>query len=234
MALPQIDVPVYTTQLPSTGEVVKFRPFLVREQKQLLIAQNAGIEQQTQAVLDIVNVCTYEKLPVDKLPAYDIEYLFLQLRTHSVGENIDLVLTCGECENKQETKLDLTTVKVEKSPEHEHNVDLGNGLILNMQDPNLAIINSLRSETELTADIVIAIIASCIRTIWKGDESYAAMDYTQAELIEFVENLSPGNLEQLEKYFVTMPRLKHVLDFTCNKCGKENSAAMEGLQSFFA
>jgi ribosomal protein L44E len=233
MALPHIDVPVYTTQLPSTGEVIKFRPFLVREQKQLLIAQNAGIEQQTQAVLDVVDVCTYKKLSVAKLPAYDIEYLFLQLRTHSVGETIDLVLTCGECENKQETKLDLTTVLVDKPAEHERNVDLGNGLVLTMQDPNLEVINALRSQTELTADIIIAVIAECIQTIWKGDESYAALDYTTAELIEFVENLSPANLEKLEQYFVTMPRLRHVLDFTCSKCNKENSAAMEGLQSFF-
>lgn len=233
MSLPKIDVPTYTTQLPSTGEVVKFRPFLVREQKQLLIAQNAGLEQQTQAVLDVVNVCTFEKLRVAQLPAYDIEYLFLQLRANSVGENIDLVLTCGECGNKQEAKLDLTEIKIDKPQGHVYDIELGQNLTLSMKDPDLETLTVLKAQGELTADSIIAVIAQCIKTIWKGDESYAAADYSAAELVEFVENLSPANLERLEQFFTSMPRLKHVLDFKCNKCEIDNHAAMEGLQSFF-
>ena len=233
MALPRIDVPTYTTQLPSTGEVVKFRPFLVREQKQLLIAQNAGLQQQTQAVLDVVDVCTFEKLDIKNLTAYDIEYLFLQLRSNSVGESIDLVLTCGECGNKQQSKLDLTTIKINKPDGHEYNIDLGNNLTLTMRDPGLQTLADFRALGQVTADGIISVIAQCIKTIWNNDESYAAQDYSLPELIEFVENLSPSSMEKLEAFFTSMPKLQHVVEFKCSKCDKDNHAAMEGLQDFF-
>ena len=160
MALPKIDVPVYSIALPSTGEVIKYRPFLVREQKQLLIAQNAGLEQQTQAVIDLVADCTFNKLDVRKLPAYDLEFLFLRLRANSVGENIDLILTCGECENRQDSRLDLTEVTVQKSEGHEHNIDLGQGLILNLVDPNLESLAQLRGQTSPDVNQIIGLIAS--------------------------------------------------------------------------
>jgi hypothetical protein len=233
MALPKIDVPVYSTELPSTGEVVKYRPFLVREQKQLLIAQNAGIEQQTQAVIDLVSACTFNKLAVRKLPAYDLEFLFLKLRANSVGENIDLVLTCGECGNKQDAQLDLTTVKVETYPDHDHKVDLGHGLLVTLSDPDLESLTSLRGVTNPDADQIISLIAKCINTIWKDDDMYSALDYSPADLIEFVENLSPGNFSKLEKFFITLPKLRHEISFKCIKCESDNTAALEGLQSFF-
>ena len=233
MALPKIDVPVYSTELPSTGEVIKYRPFLVREQKQLLIAQNAGLEQQTQAVIDLVNECTFNKLDVRKLPAYDLEYLFLRLRANSVGENIDLVLTCGECGNKQDAQLDLTTVGVSKYPDHSAIVDLGNGLLVYLADPDLESLAHLRGNTNPGADEIIVLIARCIRTIWKNEDMYSALDYSPAELVEFVENLSPGSFSKLEQFFLTMPKLRHEITFKCNKCESENTAALEGLQSFF-
>ena len=233
MALPKIDVPVYSTELPSTGEVIKYRPFLVREQKQLLIAQNAGIEQQTQAVIDLVAECTFNKLDVRKLPAYDLEFLFLRLRANSVGENIDLVLTCGECENRQDAQLDLTQVEVIKYPDHNHNVDLGNGLLVNLIDPDLESLARLKGNTSPTVDEIIGLISSCIKTIWKDEDMYSALDYGPAELFEFVENLSPSSFEKLEQFFMSMPKLRHELKFKCNKCGEDNVAVMEGLQSFF-
>ena len=126
MSLPKLDVPTYNLTVPSTGESIKIRPFLVREQKQLLIAQNGDVQQQTQAVLDIVQACTFNTFDVQHAPAYDAEYLFMQIRARSVGENIDLVLTCSECENRQDGNLDITTVEVKKTSGHGSNVDLGN------------------------------------------------------------------------------------------------------------
>jgi ribosomal protein L44E len=233
MALPKIDVPVYSIELPSTGEVIKYRPFLVREQKQLLIAQNAGLEQQTQAVIDLVAECTFNKLDVRKLPAYDLEFLFLRLRANSVGENIDLVLTCGECENRQDAQLDLTAVQVKKYPDHNNNVDLGGGLLVNLADPDLENLAVLRGSANPDVNQIIRLIASCIKTIWKDEDMYSALDYSPAELIEFVENLSPANFGKLEQFFLSMPKLRHEINFKCNKCGADNTAALEGLQSFF-
>lgn len=233
MALPKIDVPVYSTELPSTGEVIKYRPFLVREQKQLLIAQNAGIEQQTQAVIDLVSECTFNKLDISKLPAYDLEFLFLRLRSNSVGENIDLVLTCGECDNRQESKLDLTNVTVEKYPEHLKHIDLGQGLSVELNDPNLISLAEFKSLPTPDVNHIIALVASCIKTIWKDEDLYSALDYSPAELVEFVENLSPASFEKLEQFFLTIPKLRHEINFKCNKCGADNTAALEGLQSFF-
>jgi ribosomal protein L44E len=233
MSLPKIDVPEYTTELPSTGEVVKFRPFLVREQKQLLIAQGGDFNQQTRAVETIVRDCTFEKVNPAHYPAYDIEYLFLQIRARSVGENIDLVLTCGECGNKQETQLDITNVKVQKNEAHTFNIDLGPDLYLTMRDPDLVQISNFRDVENLNSEDIIKMVANCIQTIWKNSESYDVRDYPEADLIEFVENLSPQHFAKIEEFFTTMPKLRHDLEFKCTKCEAENIAALEGLQSFF-
>lgn len=235
MALPKLDVPVYNTELPSTGELIKFRPFLVKEQKQLLIAQGGDAQQQYEAVQDIVRACTFNKINVEQAPAFDVEFLFLQIRARSVGENIDLILTCGECENKQNHVLDITTVKAQKPQGHNANVELGGDLILTLRDPNLKDLQQFRVQIEAgnNSDAIIALIANCITNIWKGEENFAASDYSQADLVEFVENLSPQNLDKLETYFTTMPSLRHSIEFKCEKCGADNSADMEGLQSFF-
>jgi hypothetical protein len=234
MALPKIDVPQYTLQLPSSGESVKIRPFLVREQKQLLIAQNGDVDQQTEAVLDIVDTCTFNKLSVRRLPAYDVEYLFLQIRARSVGENIDLILTCNSCEHKQDGKLDITSVAVNKQDEHNATVELGNGVVVNLRDPDLSSVNNLRARADdADANAVISLIARSIKNIWKGEEMFDAADYTDAEKIEFIENLSPANLAKIEKFFSSLPTLRHELEFKCEECGTDNTAVLEGLQSFF-
>ena len=234
MALPKIDVPQYTIQLPSTGESVKIRPFLVREQKQLLIAQNGDYEQQTDAVLDIVEACTFNKLQVTKLPAYDVEYLFLQIRSRSVGENIDVILTCNECDNKQDGKIDISAVGVEKFEGHASNVDLGNGIVLTLKDPDLKEVAKLKENVATAGpDAIIQMLATCIKAVWQAEEMYDAADYSTAELIEFVENLNPANLTKIESYFNSMPVLRHEIDFKCEKCGADNRATLEGLQSFF-
>jgi hypothetical protein len=231
MALPMIEVPKYHTLLPSTGEKVIFRPFLVKEQKQLLVAVGGDAEQQMQATEEIISACTFEKIDARKIPAYDAEYLFLQIRARSIGENIDLILTCNSCEETQPAKLDLTIVGVKKPEGHEYDIDLGKGLILTLADPNLRTMDILQQSTG--PDAVIELIARCISKIWNNDELFDAAEYSLAELIEFIENLSPANLAQLEKFFETLPVLRHEMDFECKKCGAKNTAAMESLQGFF-
>jgi hypothetical protein len=231
MSLPLIDVPKYTTELPSNGEKITFRPFIVREQKQLLLAVNGDAEQQIKAVEDVIQACTWNKINITKLPAYDIEYLFLQIRARSVGETVDLSLTCKNCSHKQPYKLDLTNVSVNKPQGHVSNIDLGQGLIVKMQDPNLISVDELRRN--YTADGIIELIAKSIDSIWKNDELFSAKDYSLKELIEFVENLNPQNLTLIESFFDSLPVLKHELEFKCTECETDNSITLEGLQSFF-
>lgn len=231
MSLPKLEVPVYITELPSTGERVEYRPFLVKEQKKLLVALNGDIEQQINAVNELVEECTYNKVSSKTSPSYDIEYLFLQIRAKSVGENIDIVLTCKDCQHKQDAKLDITTVKVNKPLEHKAEVDLGNNLLITMKDPDILELAELRED--LTADNILKLVAKSIKTIWKGDEMYDSKDYSTEDMVEFVEELSPQHLEKINVFFETLPILRHELDFKCVKCGSENKAVLEGLQSFF-
>lgn len=231
MSLPSIELTKYHIELPSNGQTVMFRPFLVREQKQLLVAVNGDKLQQTQAMYDVIAACTFGKVDATRLPAYDVEYLFMQIRARSIGEHVDLILTCQECQHEQPGTLDLTAVNVKKDATHVYDLDLGNGMILNMKDPSLIDVETLRQDPG--PDAVIELIARSIKTIWKGDESYAADDYSLAELIDFIDNLSPKNLETLEGFFNSLPALRHELNFECKQCGAKNTAVLEGLQGFF-
>lgn len=230
MALPTFDTAKYKTKLPSTGEVVEYRPFVVKEQKILLMATQASIEEQVDAVYAAVNACTFGNLRVADLPSFDVEYLFLQIRARSVGEKIDMVLTCG-CEAKQNSTLDITTVEVQREPGHSNVIELGNGVMVKMRYPTMKEVDSLAQNR--TVDGVIGLVAKSIDSIWQDDEMYAALDYSLAELIEFVENLSPASLEKIERFFVTAPVLRHDLSWACAECSKINAVTLEGIQSFF-
>jgi hypothetical protein len=230
MALPVFDTAKYKTNLPSTGETVEYRPFVVKEQKILLMATQASVEEQVDAVYRAVDACTFGKLRVADLPSFDVEYLFLQIRARSVGEKIDMVLTCG-CEAKQNSTLDITTVEVQREPGHSNVIELGNGVMVKMRYPTMKEVDSLAQNR--TVDGVIGLVAKSIDSIWQDDEMYAALDYSLAELIEFVENLSPASLEKIERFFVTAPVLRHDLSWTCKECSKINAVTLEGIQSFF-
>lgn len=231
MSLPLVDVPKYTTELPSTGEVVTFRPFLVKEQKQLLMTVEADAAAQVAVTEDIVAACTWNKLNIKNLAAYDVEYLFMQIRARSVGEKVDLLLTCRHCNHKNPYALDLTTVKVNKPAGHDKNIDLGSGFIIKMLDPDLSNMDYL--QRNFNPESVIKLIANSMESIWKNDEMFSAADYSEKERIEFVENLSPVHLAKIEKYFETLPTLKHRIDFECTECKKSDHVELEGLQSFF-
>lgn len=230
MTLPKIDVPTYTVDLPSTGKSITYRPFLVKEQKQLLIAQNGDALQQRQAVVDLITACTHGQV-TDKNPGYDIDFMFLQIRARSVGENIDLILTCSKCNHDTEAQLDITTVKVANAGNQKAAIRLGGDLYVELADPSAWDLTELQ-ETN-TAEAMIKLIASSIVKIFKGNEVYDAREYTQTDLIEFVENLNPQSLTALEQYFENLPVLRHEMAFTCSECGTENKAVLEGLQSFF-
>lgn len=231
MSLPMFTTPKHRIELPSTGEKIEFRPFLVKEQKLLLMATNGDADQQIHAMNEVIRACTFDKVDAANLPAFDAEYLFLNIRAHSVGETVNIVMTCG-CEAKQDAKLDVTSIKVDRKPEHSKTIDVDNNVSIEMRYPTLIDLSTLQAESNI--DSIINLIASSIDSIWEGEERYAATDYTAAELIEFVENLNPATLERLENFFATMPVLRHKMDWDCKECGKHNEVTMEGMNSFFA
>ena len=231
MALPIFDAPRYTLILPSSGEKIEYRPFVVKEQKQLLMATQASLEEQIMAINKVVEACTFGKVRPNRLPSFDVEYMFLQIRARSVGEEVDMVLTC-ECEAKQDTKLDIAAVEVNKPDGHVPEIDVGGNVMVVMRYPTLEELELLG--TDQSVDSIIRVIARSIDSIWQGEEMFAATDYSEAELIEFVENLSPTGLEKMENFFATMPVLQHIIEWDCDACGKHNAVRLEGVQSFFA
>ena len=230
MSLPVFDTPTYTCKLPSSGETVKYRPFLVKEQKQLLMAASGSAEQQIDAVENIIASCSFGKLDPKKMPNFDIEYLFMQIRAHSVGENIELNLTCG-CGEKTTGVLDITTVEVKKDVGHTNTIELDQNLTLVMRYPRMREVEEMLQAGNV--DGIIKLIAKNIDSIWQNDEKYSAMDYSVAELIEFVEGLSPASLDKIESFFSTMPVLSHEIEWDCSACGEHNKVTLEGMQSFF-
>lgn len=231
MALPIFDAPRYTLTLPSSGEKIEYRPFVVKEQKQLLMATQASLEEQIMAINKVVEACTFGKVQPNRLPSFDVEYMFLQIRARSVGEVVDMVLTC-ECEAKQDTKLDIAAVEVNKPAGHVQEIEVGGDVMVVMRYPTLEELELLG--TDQSVDSIIRVIARSIASIWQGEEMYAATDYSEAELIEFVENLSPSGLEKMENFFATMPVLQHIIEWDCDACSKHNAVRLEGVQSFFA
>lgn len=232
MSLPRIDVPQYTCMLPSTGQQLQFRPFLVKEQKQLLIAMGGDELERFNTVKAVVAVCfENNKLDVDALSSADLEFLFLQLRIRSVGESVDLILTCAECGNKQDSVLDLLSVAVTTPAEHVRDLELDTELRIVLKDPDMAQVAAIKLASNM--DEILTIVADCITGIWKNDEFFAAQDYSHEHLIEFLENLSPQHLDRFNNFFKTLPTLTHTLNYKCKECGADNVAVLEGLQSFF-
>lgn len=231
MTLPVFDVPQFTTTLPSDGRTISFRPFLVKEQKQLLMAVAGSAEEQVMAVNNIIDACTFNKVNARRLPAFDVEYLFLQIRAKSIGENVEVLLTCANCGEKTKTIMDVTKVEVKRPDSHNTTIDLGNEILVKMNYPRL---EDLEIDPDApNVDRIIQLIASCIQSIWYGEEMFAAEDYSMEELVEFVENLSPGGLAKIEEFFKFMPVVQHEFSWDCGKCEHHNQVVMEGLQNFF-
>lgn len=195
------------------------------------MATNGSAEQQISAMNEVIRACTFDKVNAQQLPAFDAEYLFLNIRAHSVGENVNIVMTCS-CEAKQDAKLDVTSIKVNRSENHNKLIEVDDQVSIEMRYPTLVELSTMQEETNI--DSVINLIAGSIDSIWQGEERFAADDYSVAELIEFVESLSPAVLDKLENFFVTMPVLRHNMEWDCKECGKHNEVTMEGMNSFFA
>lgn len=241
MPLPKIVSPEYDLELPSSGKKIKFRPFLVKEEKILLLAlESKDNKQITSAIKQILKSCILTRgIKVEELPTFDIEYIFLNVRGKSVGENIDLIVTC---EDDGETQVPVTIfideIKVHKDENHSQDINLSKDLVLRMKYPSLdEFIKTnfdLGSENSTSnIDKSLEIIASCMDVIFTKEDTWAAKDCTKKELFDFIESMDTKQFKMIENFFQTMPVLSYTFKVINPKTKVENEVTLEGLTSFF-
>jgi len=236
MALPKINTPTYELVVPSTNEKIKYRPFLVKEEKILLIAMESNENNQIlQAVKDIVLECTFNKLDLGDMPMFDVEYIFLQIRGKSVGEVSKLKLLCeDDGETYANVEVDLNDINVEVSENHTNKIELTDEMGIIMKYPTLDAFNDT-GISEINSKNMLDVISSCILQIYdkKGEEVFDAKDQTQEELTNFIGDLNSKQFKDLQNFFETMPKLQHTVIVKNPKTEVENKVVLQGLNDFF-
>jgi len=246
MALPKFNNPIFELTLPSTGQSVKYRPFLVKEQKLLLIALEGNNQNEVlTAIKQIVGNCAIDDIDPSKIALFDLEYFFMRLRSKSIGESIDLRLrhptgfnsNNEECDHMTPISVDLLGVEVEKLEDHTDKIILddetGIGVKLKYPNVDMAIATNKTIEGKNQMDIATDAIINSIEYIFDKETVYKKEDSTKKELVEFIENLTQDQYLKLTKFFETMPKLKHKVEWTCKKCGCRDDVTLEGLSNFF-
>ena len=237
MALPIIETPRYELTLPSSDVQVQFRPFIVKEEKVLLIAMESKDNNEIiNATKDILKACTFDKLDIDTLPMFDIEYLLLQIRGKSVGEVAKFKVICpDDKQTPTDVELDLSIINVQVDDEHSNKVVIDEkrdlGLVLNY--PSLGITKAGFDVNKENVETMFKVVANCIDHIYEGEKTYPAKDSTQKELITFLEGLSQEAFLKIKKFFDTMPQLRHEVEVTNPKTGIVSKVTFKGLQDFF-
>ena len=237
MPLPKIVTPSFELTLPSTGKKIKYRPFLVKEEKILILAiESNSMKDITRAIKDILKNCILTKdVKVDELPTFDIEYLFLNIRARSIGESIDLVITCPDDEKtKVNSKIYIDEIEVKKNDEHDINIKIDDTYTMKMKYPSLDQFIDENFVFEGQSDNSFEIIASCIDMVYSEEEAWEAKDCSKKELLEFVEQLNSMQFKQIEKFFDTMPQLSHEIEVENPNTKVKSTVLLEGLASFFA
>ena len=243
MALPKIAVMKHELTLPSSGEKITFRPFLVKEEKILMTALQGGeAKDMVRALKEIINNCVDKDLKVETLPPFDLEYIFLQLRARSVGEVIPISYSLPEeiCKDDKkectfEKELNLDDIKVQKNKNHKDLIDLTDTIKLKMRYPDMEGATAMTGvEGVEMVDKTFDLIGQSIEYIMDGEEMHNLSDYTKKEADDFLDSLSTQNFKEIQTFFDTMPKLKHEITAKCKVCGKENKRVLEGMGDFFA
>lgn len=238
MPLPKISTPTYELELPSTGKPVKYRPFLVREEKLLVLAmESEDTKQITEAVKEVIKNCVQTKsLKIESLPTFDIEYLFLNIRGKSVGEELEVNLICPDDEETSVlTKINVEDIKVTKDAEHSPKIQVDDQIIMEMKYPSLD--EFIKDNFDVggnTMEKSFELIASCIDKIYTEEEVWVSADVTKKELMTFLDQMNSSQFKKVEKFFETMPKLSHSVKVTNPNTGVESTIVLEGLSSFFA
>lgn len=239
MPLPKIATPKYELELPSTGKTVQFRPFLVKEEKLLVIAlESEDSKEITTAVKTVIQSCILSKgIKVETLPTFDIEFLFLNIRGKSVGEEIEVNIICPD-DNQTQTKvsIDINDIKVQRDDSHTNKIKIDDTIMMQMKYPSLEqfIQNNFNFSDKNAMDQSFELMASCIDQVFTEDEVWSASDCTKKEIKEFIESMNSTQFKDIEKFFETMPKLSHKVKVTNPKTKVKSEVVLEGLASFFA
>ena len=240
MALPMNNMPTFYLTIPSSGKKVKYRPFLVKDEKALMIAQQSeDLVVMVETLKGVIKSCVLEDLDVESLATFDIEYMFTQIRGKSVGETVELLFSCdndhGEQNDKARSKvtLNLADIEVKKSPEHTNKIELFGDVGVIMKYPTISATKKLEAGGADNIDNVFEVVAESIDYIYQGEDVYYAKEQKKEELLQFLNNLTTEQFIKIQKFFETMPKLSTSVEYTCPICGKEHKKTLEGLQSFF-
>jgi len=240
MPLPTLTTPTYELKLPSTGKKIKYRPFLVKEEKILIIALETRDQgEMTNAVKDVLKKCILTRgVKVDNLPTFDIEFIFLNIRAKSIGEDIKLTVTCpDDRETQVSTTIYVDEIQVVKPKEHTTDIILEKDLTLRMKYPSLnQFIESnfdVNDSSEDVVDKTFQVVADCIDTVFNKEESWDSTDYSPQERLDFIKQLSSKQYKEVERFFATMPKLSHTIEIVNPKTKKKSSIVLEGLADFF-
>jgi hypothetical protein len=239
MPLPKIAAPTYELELPSTEETIQYRPFLVKEEKLLVIAlESEDTKQITTAIKTVIKNCILTRgIKVENLPTFDIEYLFLNIRGKSVGEELDVNIICpDDGATEVSIMINLEDIEVQKNDDHEKKIKIDDSIMIEMKYPSLDqfIKNNFDFNKRNAMDQSFELIASCIDTIFTEDEAWSTADCSKKEITEFLESMNSSQFKGIEKFFETMPKLSHTVKVKNPKTKVESEVVLEGLASFFA
>ena len=232
MALPRIDTPTYQLILPSTRENIDYRPFLMKEQKIIMMAQESKDDKQIiKAMIDLVTSCTFGKVDISSLPTYDVEFMFLKIRGKSAGESVELNLVCpDDNQTKVQTKVNLDDIQVQMTVGHSNIIDITDDIKLYLRHPLFS--DAIALGDSAASDGVFKLLNSCIIKIVYGDTEYNRIDITDKDIEEFIDQLNTDQFEQIINFFNTMPKLRHVVDVVNPKTKVKSEVLLEGLQNF--
>jgi hypothetical protein len=232
MALPKLETAVYTLTVPSTDEEIKYRPFLVKEQKRMIMAQESKDDKQIlDAMISLIRECTFNKIDPDKCPLFDAEYIFLQIRSKSVGESLSVNVTCPDDEKTVVSKnIPISEINISVFDDHTNEINITDDIKMTFDYPLLSSYTTYSKAT--TAEMAFTVINDCLREISWDDKTYNKTDISNKELDDFIDNLNNEQFEKLMKFFETMPKLRHVLEVENPKTKVKSEVTIEGLQSF--
>lgn len=240
MALPKIDTPIYEIELPLSKKQIRFRPFLVKEQKNLLMAMETDDSETIERnIRQVLHNCTVtEDIVIDRLPVVDVEYYFLHLRARSIGEIVEGEYICNNqvedktCNGKMKTSFNLLDINVDVNPDHKDVVKLSENLSMKLKYPEFSLVQKLKNK-ESAVDIAFEVIADSVDYIFDGEQYYYGNETSREEMIQFLESLNQSQFAQLESFFDNLPVINKRVEMKCGKCGFNHTLNMQGLESFF-
>ena len=240
MALPKIDTPIYDLTLPLSNKEIRFRPFLVKEQKNLLMAMEADDKESIEKnVKQVLTNCTLtEDVNIEKLPVIDVEYYFLNLRARSVGEVVENSYRCNNevnnevCNNVMKTSLNILDIKVEMPKEDKSLIQLTDDITIKLRYPEYSVLKKI-TKMDNVSDVAFEMIAECVEYICDGEQYYYSNEVSSQEMVEFIENLNQQQFEKIENFFSEMPKLEKKIEMKCSKCNFEHKIEIQGLENFF-